>query len=161
MIRMTRYAFIDTQTGEIKGIIDTPDPDSLTPGEVNVEGLLVVGVPEDISPNIAITNWYYVNTGDLATGYFAQRPTSPADYYDWTSYEWTLNSERLWAAVRAKRDSLLKQADWTQLPDAPLTDNEKLAWNAYRQELRDVPSNNPNIQFVEAISWPTPPSFIA
>lgn len=43
------------------------------------------------------------------------------------------------AEVRAERDRLLDSCDWTQLPDAPLTDAEKNLWAAYRQALRDVP----------------------
>lgn len=41
--------------------------------------------------------------------------------------------------IRAERDQLLAASDWTQLPDAPLTQAEKQAWAAYRQTLRDLP----------------------
>ena len=39
--------------------------------------------------------------------------------------------------VRAKRDQLLKDSDWTQLPDTPA---DKEAWATYRQALRDLPT---------------------
>jgi hypothetical protein len=42
--------------------------------------------------------------------------------------------------LRIIRDQLLKTSDWTQLPDAPLSDTKKAAWATYRQELRDFPS---------------------
>ena len=42
--------------------------------------------------------------------------------------------------VRRKRDALLAASDWTQLPDAPLTDGQRSAWRAYRQALRALPA---------------------
>ena len=38
--------------------------------------------------------------------------------------------------VRWKRDILLLESDWTQLPDAPV---DREAWATYRQALRDFP----------------------
>lgn len=57
----------------------------------------------------------------------------------------------LWRELRIRRSQLLAQCDWTQVPDAPV---DQAAWAAYRQALRDLPSNtvdpeNPN--------WPQPP----
>lgn len=40
--------------------------------------------------------------------------------------------------VRAERNALLTASDWTQVADAPLSDEQKAAWAVYRQELRDV-----------------------
>jgi hypothetical protein len=42
--------------------------------------------------------------------------------------------------MRLKRDSLLLQSDWTQMPDSPLTDSKKAEWATYRQQLRDFPA---------------------
>lgn len=38
---------------------------------------------------------------------------------------------------RKIRNSLLRNSDFTQLPDVPLTDEQKEEWRIYRQELRD------------------------
>jgi hypothetical protein len=43
--------------------------------------------------------------------------------------------------VRHQRDQLLAQSDWTQMADSPLTVEQKAAWAAYRQALRDLPSS--------------------
>lgn len=43
-----------------------------------------------------------------------------------------------WPDLRAKRDALLAESDWTQLPDAPV---DAKAWAVYRQALRDLPEN--------------------
>lgn len=59
-----------------------------------------------------------------------------------------------WDMVRAKRNQLLSQSDWTQLADAPLTQDQKNAWIVYRQALRDVPFN---FNLPEKVVWPTAP----
>lgn len=41
-------------------------------------------------------------------------------------------------SIRVERNNLLKQSDWTQLPDSPLVQEEKTAWKNYRQQLRDL-----------------------
>lgn len=53
--------------------------------------------------------------------------------------------------VRAVRDQLLKESDWTQTLDAPLREEEKEAWRVYRQALRDVPAQE---GFPENVIWP-------
>ncbi len=44
--------------------------------------------------------------------------------------------------VREKRDSLLAESDYVMMADYPMED--KSAWEAYRQELRDLPASNDN-----------------
>ena len=54
-------------------------------------------------------------------------------------------------SVRSQRTQLLKDSDWTQVADAPV---DKTAWAAYRQALRDVPSQ---AGFPWDIQWPDKP----
>lgn len=54
-------------------------------------------------------------------------------------------------AIRAKRNQLLDSTGWTQLPDAPV---DRAAWAAYRQQLRDLPSQP---GFPWAVQWPNEP----
>ena len=63
-------------------------------------------------------------------------------------------SEQLAAEVRAQRVTFLAACDWTQMPDSPLSEKEKAAYQAYRQALRDVPQQE---GFPETISWPEEP----
>lgn len=42
--------------------------------------------------------------------------------------------------MRQMRDMLLRNSDWTQMPDSPLSNEQKQAWATYRQALRDFPS---------------------
>lgn len=53
--------------------------------------------------------------------------------------------------VRQQRDLLLENSDWTQVADAPV---DKAAWAAYRQQLRDVPSQT---GFPFNVVWPAKP----
>ena len=59
-----------------------------------------------------------------------------------------------WPLVRSIRRYYLLVSDWTQIPDAPLSEAEKALWQAYRQALRDIPQNYANYQDVV---FPTPP----
>ena len=58
-------------------------------------------------------------------------------------------------ALRAFRNILLRESDWTQFTDSPLTDSKKTEWKTYRQQLRDLPLNTSDPAFP---TWPTKPS---
>lgn len=56
--------------------------------------------------------------------------------------------------VRALRDTLLDDCDWTQMGDCPLSDTVKASWVTYRQALRDVPEQ---AGFPSDVTWPARP----
>ena len=61
--------------------------------------------------------------------------------------------------MRSDRILLLKESDWTQLPDA-LSDSKRAEWATYRKSLRDIPQNkSPKIEDARLtnITWPTKP----
>jgi hypothetical protein len=64
--------------------------------------------------------------------------------------------EQLEAQAREKRNQLLAESDWTQLPDARAAMGAEKAteWDAYRQALRDVPQQP---GFPAEINWPVKP----
>ena len=57
------------------------------------------------------------------------------------------------AAIKARRNDLLQQCDWTQLPDVPA--DLSAGWAEYRAQLRLI-SSQPG--FPWSVEWPTPPS---
>jgi len=59
-----------------------------------------------------------------------------------------------WDDIRAERDRLLADCDWTQVADAPLTASEKQAWADYRQTLRDIPQD---FATPDDVVWPEQP----
>jgi len=64
------------------------------------------------------------------------------------------DTETLAAEVRERRDELLRDCDWTQLPDTAITDDQATAWASYRQALRDVPQQD---GFPASVDWPERP----
>jgi hypothetical protein len=59
--------------------------------------------------------------------------------------------ERLASQMRQERNTLLSDCDWTQVSDAPVN---QVAWQTYRQALRDVTSQE---GFPYSVTWPTKP----
>jgi hypothetical protein len=55
--------------------------------------------------------------------------------------------------IRYQRDQLLRESDWTQLPDVPKS--IKSTWSSYRQKLRDIPQQS---GFPFKVEWPEKPS---
>lgn len=67
-----------------------------------------------------------------------------------------LNNQVL-KSIRATRRNKLRESDWTQFADSPLTDKKKAEWATYRQALRDLPQEYPNAISNDDIIWPTKP----
>lgn len=57
--------------------------------------------------------------------------------------------------IRYERNTLIAKTDWTQIPDAPLTDEKKAQYRAYRQALRDLPSKYDTITDIAEVNFPT------
>lgn len=57
-----------------------------------------------------------------------------------------------WDTIRAKRDQLIRDSDWTMIPGATV---DQRSWSAYRQILRDLPQTYPT---PESVVWPEVPS---
>lgn len=72
------------------------------------------------------------------------------------------SSTDYWEQLRIMRDNRLFECDWTQLPDSPLTEEQKQLWFTYRQQLRDLPESidepKPLVLDPNHPSWPIPPS---
>ena len=58
-----------------------------------------------------------------------------------------------WEQIRAQRDGLLKDSDWSVVSDATPKPSKE-AWLTYRQALRDLPST---FSTPEEVIWPTKP----
>lgn len=64
------------------------------------------------------------------------------------------NPDIVGAKVREQRNVLLTESDWTQLDDSPVTNDKKLEWASYRQELRNIPDQE---GFPFQVVWPSKP----
>lgn len=70
---------------------------------------------------------------------------------DKTQEELDQDRESAAAKVRAQRNRLLAESDWTQVEDAPV---DKTVWAIYRQELRDI-TDQPGFPY--DVTYPTRP----
>jgi len=87
-----------------------------------------------------MTQKYYEIIIDAKTGNQTTRELSPEEIPHMSEND-----------IRSYRNTLLKNSDWTQLPDAPV---DAVAWQTYRQALRDITSQP---EFPNNITWPTKP----
>lgn len=140
----TKFTAISATTGEVLFSGTAHDIDALEAPDV----VLCVGraLPSDV------VGWL-----DEASVYH-QRPEAPTwepHVWDWALKSWVPAPPPVITAemARAKRNRLLSACDWTQVADAPLTDQQLRAWNSYRQALRDI-TKQPGFP---AVVWPTPP----
>jgi hypothetical protein len=63
-------------------------------------------------------------------------------------------NEELAIAARQRRDVELASSDWTQLVDVQMPEEVRLAWQEYRQSLRDITTQT---TFPTEIVWPLRP----
>lgn len=99
---------------------------------------------------------------DFSTSYWhiedeviRSRVPAPSIFHVWKG-SWEVDTDKLYASVKARRNQLLKMCDWTQIPDSPA---DSSAWAAYRQKLRDLPTTvTGNETSLEDVLWPTPPT---
>lgn len=120
--------------------------------------------PAEMSDEI-LASWsvYPVTVLDkpsLAHNEVAERQATPTETDGAWSVGWTVRTysddeiAAIAVTVRRERDEKLRDSDWTQANDSPLTDAKKAEWATYRTSLRDVPSQS---NFPTQVTWPTEP----
>lgn len=144
---MKHFAIYDRATGVIAQIC----------GHAHFEAVLDVCEASqsaiEMTPGVSDTTHYVKNGGFVAypskpSAFHTQWDSGTKTWKDWRS------SADLAKQVRQQRASLLAACDWTQLPDAPLTKQQRAAWSAYRGALRDVPAQ---AKFPASVTWPVAP----
>lgn len=142
---MIRYAAYDPDTGRITRT------GYCAPGDLALQGTAIVS-------DVADDRTHYIADGELQV-----LPERPSRFHAWAgeALGWVdgrspadvLASQA--AEARVMRDSLLRDCDWTQLPDSPLSAEARAAWAAHRQALRDI-TEQPG--FPASVDWPVPPA---
>ena len=131
-------------SGRVKGFATS---DWLDPEESEVE----ITVEEFEALQRATEVFCYVDGELVSTGQPLFPPERGMSWND-KSFRWEHSEESLANTHREKRDRLLADSDWTQLPDVPL--ETQTAWATYRQALRDVPQQP---DFPTNVTWPEAP----
>ena len=138
------------------------DPNTYDVGEPVSElkdGITVVSYPNPI-PKVPV--WHtdtrevmYISAGtDVPPAYTTEEPPKNL-FARFTDGTWTIDTAAQGMAIRAERDLKLTACDWTQLPDCPLPDAQKITWTEYRQALRNIPQR---AGFPGVIEWPVAPA---
>lgn len=78
---------------------------------------------------------YYIDNGVPVE--ITGRPETWYDF-DYDNKQWIANEGAASEVCLKKRNELLLNSDWTQLPNNPLTSERQAAWATYRQALRDI-----------------------
>lgn len=126
---------------------------------------LVSGVAQDVLTDSEIpdgTNVYYgmvkigVQYHDVEKNIPVDIPEMPEGFwlFDYDTKQWVGDTSQATLTVLYKREELLYKSDWTQLPNSPLTAEQRTAWEVYRQALRDVTDQE---GYPLNVIWPTPP----
>lgn len=148
---MNCWSFYEANTGEFAPFVYT-----------GRENTLAINTPDGYVavPGVFSHTRHRMNIESMTVEDFV--PDSPGDSelirYEWDPVSWAWVSKPTILSVannaRMLRDSLLGGCDWTQIPDAALTEQQKEDWRSYRQALRDVPDQ---AGFPNEIIWPEPP----
>jgi len=134
------YTIFNTTTGEILRVINTNQIESqIKDNESFIDGEF-------------LDDEYYIeyNQPVLIT-------PKPNDYsvFNFETKQWVTVESKAIADVSSKRNKLLYQTDWTQIPNGPLTVQQQNSWNIYRQQLRDISTQS---GYPYNVVWPTPPN---
>jgi hypothetical protein len=84
------------------------------------------------------------------------KPTKPNDYseFNWQTKQWEDNAEIAKGNVLRKRQQLLAASDWTDTVSASTRLENYNAWQFYRQQLRDITTQE---GYPFSIVWPSQP----
>lgn len=113
----TRAAYCFDENGWLTHM-EMVDPDPLTPGQWLLPPNSTLDVPPFVTHSPYHPRW-------IGTEWVEE----------WSEVKFKRNAARM----RMERNLLLKQTDWTQLPDSPLTQIKKMQFWQYRKRLRTLP----------------------
>lgn len=105
-----------------------------------------------------VDNHTFISTQYWDGNAWQVREPKPSNYHEWVNYGWQFDQTLFMQVLRTIRNGHLSESDWTQIPDSPLNEEQKVAWTTYRQELRDLPENCSGITSLDDVVWPTPPN---
>jgi hypothetical protein len=136
-----KYTIFNTATGQIERVVSCPSS--------------MVHLQYDPQASSHIEGEYPDDQFYIANGQPVPLPAKPSEHhvFDYNTKQWVdpRTPETEWPLVRSKRNSLLAQSDWTQLPDVSFVDQQQ--WATYRQALRDVTDQPDPFNIV----WPVAP----
>lgn len=124
-----KYTIFNPKTGVILRVVNCQDIH------------LQVHTGEEFADGDYPDDRYYWDNG------FVEIPEKPSEYhqFDYELKQWVEISNAKLDETRAIRNFLLKESDWTQVSDSPLSPEKKAEWAEYRQKLRDITNQDINL----------------
>ena len=95
--------------------------------------------------------------GDIISSIpFDEANTDYQEYLEWakTNTAEAADDTLTWDDIRATRDQILRDTDWTMTTGSTV---DQAQWAAYRQNLRDIPQTYSG-KTPDEVVWPTQPS---
>ena len=138
-------------SGSYKDLTDVPESFSCSYKDLADKPDLFSGSYKDLADKPTLFSGSYKDLTDkptLFSGSYKDLTDKPVVFYE----DIKTQSNNTWEIVRQKRNLLLKESDWTDLPNTPLKNRQ--AWLYYRQALRDIPETYKTPQEVK---WPIKP----
>lgn len=136
------FTIYKNQTGEIiasGNCLSSDFENQIVPSNCSIIAIASDPINQYIENNIAV-----------------DKPVKPNNFcvFDYSSKQWVDNIDLSKQQISIKRNALLFQSDWTQIPNNPLTSEKQQQWADYRQQLRDIPTQS---GYPFNVVWPTQP----
>lgn len=128
----------------------------LTTGDNPTEGLQKDGTTI-VHIDFPIENRMHFIETNYWDGEWKEREKAPNSLSTWNGSSWEWDIESLMPQVRSARNVMLARSDWTQMPDSPLSEDVKLDWQIYREELRSLSFVQDDISNLQDVDWPEEP----
>jgi hypothetical protein len=137
-------AIIYNENGQITRLVDVPP--ELIALQPQANEYVLIGV--------ANLETQYVN---VETAEILDRPRKPHDHskFNWQTKQWEDDPATAKRQVLSKRQQLLSMSDWTDTVSASTRLENYNAWQFYRQQLRDITTQE---GYPFNVVWPTQPS---
>ena len=145
---MIKVAMVKSD-GQVAYTISPAVDDMYVDGQ-SYNGCVARHISHESNDQDVISTWYWSDG-------WQTRDAQPSVYHEWIDSAWVFSGVLFWSDVRGSRDIKLFSCDWTQMPDAQLTDAKKAEWTTYRQALRDIPETYSGETSLDDIIWPTEP----
>jgi len=105
-----------------------------------------------------VTKNYDLSEGNIVVDIpFDEENTDYQEYLEWAKTNTAVAADEdtlTWDSIRATRDKILRDTDWTMTTGATV---DQAQWAAYRQVIRDIPQTYKD-KTPDDVVWPTQPS---